>query len=348
MIDPLQQNFRPANSGVWKRFRADPRGLCGLCGIAALIAVAVFSPLLANRLPLVCWHNGTLYFPAVVDAVHNLPGGRLLLVQQRPFRYPGFDPRRDLSPDDFALFPPLRLGPRQTSADILVAPQKGHLLGTDQVGRDVAARLLHGACVSLGVGIGAMILATAIGVTLGAVGGYLGGVPDALICRLVEVVICFPVFFLLLTVMAWVGPGTGAAGLILILGLTRWTSIARYARAEFLRLKVHPYVDAARALGAGPARIIIAHILPGALTPVLIAAAYGTANVILIEAGLSWLGFGVSPPTPTWGAMLRSGYENLDRAPHLIYASGAAILLTVLACNQVAEALRRATNPRES
>ena len=346
MIDLPASEQGPVRRGIGRRFRRDVGAVAGLLGLGLLLLVGLAGPMLANRQPIVCRFEGRWHWPALVDVVQQFPLGERLVSKSKPFAFPTFEAKRDLPADSFALWPPIGYGPRETSADILQGPSAAHLLGTDQVGRDVAARLLHGASVSMGVGLGAMLIASLIGIPLGGLAGYVGGITDILISRLIELVLCFPVFFLILAVMAWLGPGTGAAGVAVVIGLTRWTSIARYTRGEFLRLKSEDYVLAARAQGAGLGRIVFVHILPNGLGPVLVAITFGVANVVLIEAGLSWLGFGVQAPEPSWGNMLRAGYEHLKLGPHLIYTSCAAIFLAVLSCNLVADGLRNALNPK--
>jgi peptide/nickel transport system permease protein len=321
--------------------------MSGLIGVCLLVLIGVCGPLLANRQPIVCHYDGAWHFPALVDVIHELPFTTRIVSKSRPFRYPQFDAKRDLPADTFALWPPIRYGPRETSASILEGPTGSHLLGTDDVGRDVAARLIRATSASMGAGLGAVLLAAFIGIPLGGLAGYKGGKTDILVSRLIELFTCFPVFFLILAVMAWIGPGTGIVGLAIVIGLVRWTAVARYTRGEFLHLKAEDYVLAARAQGAGLARILFVHLLPNAMGPVLVALAFGVANVILIEAGLSWLGFGVQLPDPSWGNMLRTGYAHLEAGPHLIFASCAAIFFAVLCCNLVADGLRRAANPEE-
>jgi peptide/nickel transport system permease protein len=307
MIDTPLFDQLPFARGVTARHRRNCGTVAGLAGLAFLLLVGIAAPVLANRRPIACRYQGRLHFPALAETIRRLPLGQHLIGRSKPFDFPTFDAKRELPADTFAIWPPIPFGPRETSADILQAPSRKHLLGTDHVGRDVAARLLHAASVSVGVGLLATALAALIGIPLGGLAGYLGGVTDILVSRLVELVICFPVFFVILAVMAWLGPSTGALGVAVVIGLTRWTSITRYTRGEFLRLKTEDYVAAARTQGAGPVRIIFLHILPNALGPVMVALVFGLANVILIEAGLSWLGFGVQAPDPSWGNMLRDG-----------------------------------------
>ena len=166
------------------------------------------------------------------------------------------------------------------------------------------------------------------------------------ISRIIETVVCFPVFFLILAIMAYLKPSI--TNVMIVIGLTRWTGIARYARGEFIRIKSLDYVTAARAIGAGPVRIIARHILPNALAPIMVNITFGIAGAILLEAGLSWLGFGVQPPNPSWGNILRTAYDSLPEAPHLVYPPCVAIFLAVLSYNLVGDALRDAVNPRIS
>ncbi|RKZ36140.1 MAG: peptide ABC transporter permease, partial [Gammaproteobacteria bacterium] len=215
---------------------------------------------------------------------------------------------------------------------------------TDDVGRDVAARMIHGASVSLKVGFISMGIAALIGLVIGGLAGYCGGWIDIIISRIIEIVICFPTFMLILAIMVWLGPGI--INVMIVIGLTRWTSIARYTRAEFIRIKNEDYVLAARNLGLGHLRIMARHILPNSLAPVLVSITFGIAGAILIEAALSWLGFGVQPPDPSWGNILRTAYESLREAPHLVYPPCVAIFLAVLSYNLLGDALRDATDPR--
>ena len=221
---------------------------------------------------------------------------------------------------------------------------RSHWLGTDDRGRDVAARLIHGASVSVQVGFLSMLIAGFIGVIVGAVAGYAGGRVDWILSRLIEVVVCFPTFFLILSVMVWLKPNI--IHVIIVIGLTQWTGIARLTRAEFLRLREADFVLAARCSGASGGRIVFRHILPCALAPVLVTLAFGVADAVLIEAGLSWLGFGVPTPDPSWGNMLRSAYDQLRSAPHLVYPPCAAIFLSVMAYHMVGDALRQTLDPK--
>ena len=211
----------------------------------------------------------------------------------------------------------------------LTAPGAGHWLGTDHLGRDVLARLLHGSYVSLSVGLAAVILELAIGIPLGALAGYVGGRTDAILMRLTDAVLCFPSFFLILTAVAIMGPGVTT--IIIVIGLVAWTRAARLVRAEFLSLRESGYVTAARALGQGTRAILFRHILPNAAAPILVTAVLGVPEAILIESGLSFLGFGVQPPTATWGSIVADGKPYLLDAWWLILFPGAAILITTLA-----------------
>lgn len=246
-----------------------------------------------------------------------------------------------------AVFPPIRYSPVETNLAIRRTPPlrlPGHYLGTDDLGRDVASRLLWATRVSLAVGFIAEGLAVVIGVTLGAIAGYFGRRADFIIMRFVEVMICFPAFFLILTVLAFFGRHLWL--IMLVIGLTGWTDNARFIRAEFLRLRNLEYAMAARALGLGWVRIVFRHLLPNGIAPVLVNASFGVAAAILIEGGLSFLGFGVAPPRATWGTMLNEGRENILDLPWLIVLPGLAIFLAVSAYNLVGEGLRDALDPK--
>lgn len=226
----------------------------------------------------------------------------------------------------------------------LQPPGPAHLLGTDDLGRDVLARLLYGARISLLVGFVAVGIATLIGIVLGALAGYYGRWIDALIMRFVDIMLCFPSFFLILAVIAFLEPSIW--NIMIIIGLTGWMGVARLVRAEFLSLRERDFVLAARALGARDSRIIFRHILPNALSPVLVSATLGVAGAILTESALSFLGIGVQPPTPSWGNMLISGKQTLGTAWWLSVFPGLAILITVLGYNLLGEGIRDALDPR--
>jgi peptide/nickel transport system permease protein len=221
---------------------------------------------------------------------------------------------------------------------------KPHWLGTDGIGRDVLSRMIWGGRVSLSVGVVAVSIYMVLGIIIGAIAGYFRGTTDMLISRFIEIVICFPSFFLILTIVAFVGPSI--FNIMIVIGLTGWTGVARLVRGEFLRLSDQEFVLAARALGYSPLRIIFRHVLPNAMAPVLVSATFGVAGAILTESALSFLGFGITVPQPSWGAILATGREAIFRAPWLIYFPGFAIFLTITAYNLVGEAFRDAADPR--
>lgn len=217
-------------------------------------------------------------------------------------------------------------------------------LGTDDLGRDVLARILYGARISLLVGFVAVGIASLIGIVLGALAGYYGRWVDGLLMRFVDIMLCFPTFFLILAVIAFLEPSIW--NIMIIIGLTGWMGVARLVRAEFLSLRERDFVQAARALGASDGRLIFRHILPNALSPVLVSATLGVAGAILTESALSFLGIGVQPPTPSWGNMLISGKQTLGTAWWLSAFPGLAILITVLGYNLLGEGIRDALDPR--
>jgi len=219
-----------------------------------------------------------------------------------------------------------------------------HWLGTDELGRDILCRMIWGGRVSLSVGIVAVAIYVSIGIVIGSLAGYFRGACDLVVSRIIEVVICFPAFFLILTIVAMVGPGL--FNIMVVIGLTGWTGIARLVRGEFLRLVDQEFVLAGRALGYSPLRIIFRHVLPNALAPVLVSATFGVAGAILTESALSFLGLGITVPTPSWGGILADGRQALLRAPWLIHFPGLAIFVTITSYNLVGEALRDAADPR--
>lgn len=226
----------------------------------------------------------------------------------------------------------------------LKPPSPEHPLGTDQLGRDVLSRMLYGSRISLSVGFVAVAISLLIGILVGAVAGYYGKWVDTLLMRFVDIMLCFPTFFLILTVVALLGPSI--FNIMFVIGITSWMGTSRFVRAEFLSLRERDFVQAARALGVKDRRIIFRHILPNGLAPVFVTATLDVATAILVEAGLSFLGFGVQPPAPSWGNILTEGRTYIFDAWWLTLFPGLAILLTVLSFNLLGEGLRDALDPR--
>ncbi|HYC53937.1 MAG TPA: ABC transporter permease [Candidatus Binatia bacterium] len=227
---------------------------------------------------------------------------------------------------------------------VLDAPSRVHWLGTDSLGRDLLSRMLFGARVSLLVGFVSVGISTAIGVTLGAVAGYFRGAIDAVIMRFVDVMLCFPTFFLILAVIAYLDASIW--NIMLVIGLTSWMGVCRLVRAEVMSLRERDFMTAAQALGMGPSRVILRHALPNALAPVFVSAILGVAGAILLESGLSFLGIGVQPPDPSWGNILTEGKDTIGVAWWLSVCPGLAILVTVLGYNLLGEGLRDILDPR--
>jgi peptide/nickel transport system permease protein len=225
-----------------------------------------------------------------------------------------------------------------------LAPSGEHLLGTDKYGRDVYTRILYGARISLSIGFIAVVISITLGTLVGAVSGYFGGLVDTVLMRLVDTLISFPRLVLLITVIALFEPSILVV--VIVLGLTLWPSTARIVRGEVLSLREREFIEAARALGLGSPRIILRHIIPNVMGPVIVAATLGLGNIILIEAGLSFLGLSVQPPTPSWGTIINDGREFLLQAWWVSTFPGLAIVFTVVAFNLIGDGLRDALDPR--
>jgi peptide/nickel transport system permease protein len=312
-----------------------PRNLRGgLLLLAMLGALALAAPLLATDLPWVARDDAGLSFPALrglISPAHRTGGiheGRIVSA-------------------------PIPHGPNDVDLGAaLLAPTGDHWLGTDDLGRDLAARVVHGARVSLGVGLLAALFALVVGVPLGAWAGYRGGWADFLVSRAVETVLSFPTLLLVLAILAvatgWLASMSDVTRIALVLGLTGWMPIARYLRAEFLKLRESDRVVAARSVGGGDLRIVGRHILPSAVAPVLVTAAFAVGAAIGLEAALSFLGLGVRPPHATWGVLLADAREQIDRAWWLATFPGFALFLAILACNLVGEGIRDLLDPRSA
>jgi peptide/nickel transport system permease protein len=306
--------------------------------VAGLLAVGVCADFIASDRPIVLRKAGTLYvFPNLFDF--------------RSLR--GFT-ADDLRPGDWALWPPFRPGPYAIPplADLegpLPQPRTArHPLGTDNAGRDVLARLVHGARTSLGVGIAAAAVQVSIGLLLGVLAGYLGGWADVAVTRAAEVLLSFPLLLLLLAAQG-VLARTTLVSTMAVIALTRWADTSRLVRAEALRVREMPYVEASRALGSSRLRTLAVHVLPNCLSPALVAATFGVGSAILIESALSFLGFGAPEPTASWGLLMANGFQDVldPNARLLVLLPGLAIFLAVSAFNLVGEGLRDALDPRD-
>lgn len=225
-----------------------------------------------------------------------------------------------------------------------LGPSLEHLLGTDRLGRDVFSRILYGARISLLIGLVATAISVSIGTMVGAVAGYLGGWWDRILMRSTDMVLAFPRLVLLIFIVALFEPSVLV--IVLVLGLTQWPPTARIVRGDVLSVREREFVQAARALGLGRARIILRHVVPNVLAPVIVAATLGIGNTIVLEAGLSFLGLGPPGPTPTWGNMVADGRSNMLGAWWVATFPGMAIVLVVLAFNLVGDGLRDALDPR--
>jgi len=340
-------------SEVWLRFRRRKLAMIALGYIGFMVVVAVFAPAIAGTKPVVCRYKGNLYFPAL--GYFNSKWENPVFYHDK-FRREYPTNLKEKDPQSWAIWPlvyqdPYRRvregewedrpgNPRRDEGH----PNRYNIFGTNQAGVDVFAQMVHGTTIALLVGFVSMGIAGTIGIAVGAIAGYVGGWVDILLSRLIEVVICIPSLVLILAIIAVIDKPT-IWHMMAVLGCTRWTDIARLTRAEFIKLRDSDFVIAARAVGVGQLRIIIRYILPNALAPVLVPITFGIAGAILIESGLSFLGFGSPPPNPSWGTLLNAGRTNLQLW-WLVVFPGTAIFLAVLAYNIVGEGIQETTDPR--
>ncbi len=306
----------------------------------AFVLLALFADLLASDLPLAVRYEGTTY---------------LLPCVTRPPALRAQTQTTLVSSAEWLVRTPIPFGPNQPAASDEWnratpppwAPDAHHWLGTDELGRDVLARLIWGARVSLFIALVTVLLAVLVGLLIGATAGYAGGVVDLVLSRVIEVMTTFPTVFFLIALLA-VLRTQSSWPLVLVLGLTRWPEVARLARAEALKLKHFDFVLAARAMGASPLHIVLRHIIPNALGPVIVAATFAVGSTLLLETALSFLGLGVAPPTASWGELLTEAHRTLIHpgAWWLAVFPGAAIGGVVLCVNRVGESLQSALTRR--
>jgi peptide/nickel transport system permease protein len=338
---------------AWRRYRRRPLGMAALAFVGLLLTVATLAPAIAGTKPVLCRYKGRLYAPCLGYFDRRLEP---VIFAKDKFR--GEYPRnlRQKDPDSWAVWPLVFQDPyRAVRADEWPGlpenpsrdegrPSRRNLFGTDQAGVDVFAKMVHGTTIALLVGFVSMGIAGTIGIVVGALGGYFGGWIDMLTSRVTEIVMCIPTLVLILAVIAVIEKPT-IWHTMAIIGATGWTGIARLTRGEFLRIKSSEFVMAARAAGAGPVRIMLRHVLPNALAPILVPITFGIASAILMESSLSFLGFGPPPPTASWGSVLNDARSNLSMW-WLVVFPGIAVFLTVLAYNLIGEGLQEATDPR--
>jgi peptide/nickel transport system permease protein len=363
---------------LWRHFRADRFARNGLRLVVLLFILAALAPFLANSHAIIRVADGHTTYP-VLQSMQPIEWRFLLFVPLGAGVYfsrdwfgrrfgrnlvfliwliaiiefgiylihPVNDPTNDRErAASYKLMPPIPYSPIESTPEPFAPPSLKHLCGTDSTGRDIAARMLHGARTSLSIGFIAQSISLLVGVTLGGLAGFYRGWLDIGVCRFIEVMDCFPPLLLILVAISISDTQNNMFYIMAVIGLTSWTGLARLVRGEFLRLTSQPFPQAARALGASDLRIIVRHLLPNALGPIMVSATFGVASAILIESSLSFLGFGMQAPTPSWGDILSDARRYMDFAWWLAFFPAVAILTTIMAYNFVGEGLRDAVDPR--
>ncbi|GAA4432532.1 ABC transporter permease [Bremerella cremea] len=339
----------------WRHYRKRKFAMAGLIYVIFLGLVAIFSPAIVGTKPIVCYYKGNIYFPAM--GYYNPSWENAIFTTGDHFNN-RYEPNlKQNDPNSWAIWPLIRQDPiERVQADwfegqpanplsIEGNPSGQHYFGTSSVGVDVFAQLVHGTRVALLVGFVSMAIASVIGIVIGAVSGYYGGWVDFILSRFIEIILCVPTLILVIALLAMV-VSPSIWQVVFVIGLTGWTGIARLTRAEFMKLKQIEYVAAAKAMGAGPLRIMFVHILRNALAPILVPISFGIAGAIFTESALSFLGIGADSQTPTWGDVLKEGQDHIRSMWWLSFFPGLAIFTTVLAYNLIGEGIQEATDPR--
>lgn len=377
-MNPISVTHETYGQRLWRRFCTDIFAHVGLWIIIALFVVAALAPFLANSHALIRVADGHVSFPIFLSLepiewrfLLYVPLAGLIYLFRRSFfghlkisiwiligiiavieialwfSHPVNDPTNDRDrPASFKLMPPIAYSPIESTSDQFSSPSWKHPCGTDSTGRDIAARLLHGARISLSIGFVSQSIALLLGLIMGGMAGYYRGWLDIGVSRFIEIIDCFPSLLLILVVINLTSSQNNIFCIMAVIGLTSWTGVARLVRGEFLRLSSQPFTLAAQAVGASDLRIIIRHLIPNALGPILVVGTFGVASAILLESSLSFLGFGMQAPTPSWGDILSESRRYIDFAWWLAFFPGLAILITTMSYNFVGEGLRDAVDPR--
>ncbi len=345
VLETLSEAKGEVPNTYWKmvsyHFKKRKLAVLGLWITIFLFFVAIFANLLASDKPILFYHQGKVYFPVFSGAEKVGSFVWKDLKKKAPFVYQHVTGKEGA----IAIWPVVKYSPTEYNLlEYLAPPDSSHWFGTDDSGRDVLSRMIHGARISLSVGFVAVGIAMIIGVLLGALAGYFGGWPDIVISRAIEIMLTIPTFFLIIAIIAFLPPSI--YNIMVVIGLTGWTGFARFVRAEFFKLKQLDFITALRALGASHRRIIFLHMLPNAMAPVLVSAVFGIAGAILTESSLSFLGFGVPPPAPSWGEILSQSRDYIEFAWWLTVFPGFAIFMSITAYNLVGEGLRDAMDPK--
>lgn len=314
-----------------EQFKKNKLGKAALWVILFLAGVGLFAPFIANDAPWIMASEGKLYFPGLGDNPKFMA---------TDWSEPDFEV-------GFAIYPLVKFSPIKSNLRArFEKPSWAHPFGTDDLGMDVFARIVWGTRISISIGIVSTVLVLLIGGLMGMLSGYFGGWVDVVISRFIEIMMCFPTFFLILAVLAFLPPSI--YNIMIVLGLTGWTGIARLVRGEVLRVKNLDFVKNAKVSGVKTRRILMEHILPNSITPALVSATFNVASAILVESSLSFLGFGVQPPTASWGSIIQvaNTYVLTPSGRWLTVYPAVAIFLTVTAYNLLGEAVRDAADPR--